>query len=69
MRKNDDSVSSRNLILFRPKSTAQSKIDTEHPLNAVLAQNAPGDKIDLKVLRDGKTLTISVTLGTRPDNL
>jgi len=46
-----------------------TKIDTEHPLNAVLAQNAPGDKIDLKVLRDGKTLTISVTLGTRPADL
>jgi S1-C subfamily serine protease len=46
-----------------------TKIDTEHPLNAVLAQNAPGDKVDLKVLRDGKTLTISVTLGTRPANL
>ena len=46
-----------------------TKIDTEHPLNAVLAQNAPGDKIDLKVLRDGKTLTLSVTLGTRPADL
>jgi S1-C subfamily serine protease len=44
-------------------------IDKEHPLNAVLAQNAPGDKVDLKVLRDGKTLTLSVTLGTRPANL
>jgi S1-C subfamily serine protease len=44
-------------------------IDTEHPLNAVLAQNAPGDTVDLKVLRDGKTLTIPVTLGTRPANL
>jgi S1-C subfamily serine protease len=44
-------------------------IDTEHPLNAVLAQNAPGDTVELKVLRDGQTLTISVTLGTRPANL
>jgi S1-C subfamily serine protease len=44
-------------------------IDTEHPLNAVLAQNAPGDKVDVKVLRDGKTLTIAVTLGTRPAGL
>ena len=44
-------------------------IDTEHPLNAVLAQNAPGDTIDLKVLRDGQTLTIKVTLGTRPAGL
>jgi serine protease Do len=46
-----------------------TQIDTEHPLNAVLAQNAPGDTIELKVLRDGKTVTISVTLGTRPANL
>ena len=44
-------------------------IDTEHPLNAVLAQNAPGDTVDLKILRAGQTLTISVTLGTRPPNL
>jgi S1-C subfamily serine protease len=44
-------------------------IDTEHPLNAVLAQNAPGDTVQLKVLRDGTTITIPVTLGTRPANL
>jgi S1-C subfamily serine protease len=44
-------------------------IDTEHPLNAVLAQNAPGDTVDVKVLRNGQTLTIPVTLGTRPDGL
>ena len=46
-----------------------TKIDTEHPLNAVLAQNAPGDTVELKVLRDGKTLTIPVKLGTRPAGL
>jgi S1-C subfamily serine protease len=46
-----------------------TKIDTEHPLNAVLAQSAPGDTVDLKVLRDGQTLTIPVTLGTRPPDL
>jgi S1-C subfamily serine protease len=44
-------------------------IDTEHPLNAVLAQNAPGDTVQLKVLRDGETLTIPVKLGTRPAGL
>ena len=44
-------------------------IDTEHPLNAVLSQSAPGDTVHLKVLRAGKTLTIDVTLGVRPANL
>jgi S1-C subfamily serine protease len=43
-------------------------IDTEHPLNAVLAQSGPGDTITLSVLRGGQTLTIDVTLGVRPAN-
>ena len=44
-------------------------IDTLHPLDAVLAQSSPGDKMTLTVLRDGKTLTIQVTLGVRPAGL
>jgi serine protease Do len=44
-------------------------IDTLHPLDAVLSQYSPNDTIDLTVLRDGKTITIPVTLGVRPDNL
>jgi S1-C subfamily serine protease len=44
-------------------------IDQEHPLDALLVQFAPGDVVHLKVLRDGTTQSIDVTLGTRPANL
>jgi 2-alkenal reductase len=38
------------------------------PLEYLLVQHAPGDKITLTVLRDGTTTDIVVTLGTRPAN-
>ena len=44
-------------------------IDTEHPLDAVLAGYAPGQTVHLDVLRGTSTLTIAVTLGTRPPGL
>ena len=44
-------------------------IDEEHPLDATLAQFSPGDTVDVKVLRDGQTVTVQVTLGTRPAGL
>ncbi len=44
-------------------------IDQEHPLDAALAQFAPGDTVKVDVLRDGKTVTLDVTLGTRPAGL
>ncbi len=44
-------------------------IDAEHPLDALLVQFAPGDVVKLQILRDGKVITIDVTLGTRPANL
>ena len=44
-------------------------IDTEHPLDAVLAGYAPGQTIHLSILRGTTTLTIAVTLGTRPAGL
>jgi S1-C subfamily serine protease len=44
-------------------------IDQEHPLDAVLAEFAPGQAIDVHVLRDGSPLVIQVTLGTRPADL
>ena len=43
----------------------QTKIDTEHPLDAVLAQNAPGDTIQLSILRGGQPSTVDVTLAVR----
>jgi serine protease Do len=44
-------------------------IDQEHPLDAVLVQFAPEDEVVLDVLRDGASVQITVTLGTRPANL
>jgi serine protease Do len=44
-------------------------IDEEHPLDATLAQFSPGDTVDVKILRDGATITVQVTLGTRPAGL
>ena len=45
------------------------QIDQEHPLDALLVQFQPDDTVTLEVLRDGKQLTVTVTLGTRPGNL
>ena len=44
-------------------------IDATHPLDALLTQFAPGDKITLDVLRAGAHETLTVTLGTRPKDL
>jgi S1-C subfamily serine protease len=44
-------------------------IDSEHPLDSVLRQFSPNQTIPVELLRDGKTVTVQVTLGTRPGNL
>jgi S1-C subfamily serine protease len=44
-------------------------VDAEHPLDAMLTSYAPGQTVKLTILRDGKQLDVSVTLGTRPDHL
>ena len=44
-------------------------LDDEHPLDATLSQYSPGDVVQVTVLRGGQTITLSVTLGTRPANL
>jgi S1-C subfamily serine protease len=44
-------------------------IDEEHPLDATLAQFSPGDTVTVVVLRDGKDVTLKVTLATRPAGL
>jgi S1-C subfamily serine protease len=41
-------------------------LDATHPLDLVMSQHAPGDKVSLTVLRNGQTTTVTVTLGTRP---
>jgi len=44
-------------------------VDSEHPLDALLTSYAPGQSVRLTILRDGKQMDVSVTLGTRPGNL
>ena len=44
-------------------------VDGEHPLDATLSQYAPDDTVSLEVLRDGQTITLQLTLGTRPADL
>jgi S1-C subfamily serine protease len=44
-------------------------IDTLHPLDAILSHYSPGDTITLTILRGGQTITVKVTLGTRPPGL
>ncbi|MDH5243057.1 MAG: trypsin-like peptidase domain-containing protein [Chloroflexota bacterium] len=44
-------------------------IDTDHPLDAVLSQFAPGDTVSVEILRAGQPVTLTLTLGTRPADL
>lgn len=43
-----------------------TKIDATHSLISQLNKHKPGDSVKLAVLRDGKTLSVNVTLGTLP---
>jgi S1-C subfamily serine protease len=45
------------------------QITSTSPLDDILTQYAPGKTVALEVLRDGKTITLTLTLGTRPANL
>ena len=45
------------------------EIDAEHPLDLVLAGFAPGQTVDLSINRGAGTITLSITLGTRPADL
>jgi S1-C subfamily serine protease len=42
-------------------------VATRKELLGDLETYEPGDKVKVEVLRDGKTLTVSVQLGVRPD--
>ena len=44
-------------------------LDATRPLDLAMSQLSPGQTATLTVLRDGQTLTIPVTLGTRPADL
>jgi S1-C subfamily serine protease len=41
-------------------------VDAEHDLSTRILPHVPGDTVSLSVVRDGRTLNISVTLGTLP---
>ncbi len=41
-------------------------IDAEHPLDAVLTSFAPGQTIEVTILRGSDEMEVSITLGTRP---
>jgi membrane-associated protease RseP (regulator of RpoE activity) len=43
-------------------------LDATHRLDQVLGGYAAGDTVHMDVLRDGRHVTVSVTLGTRPAN-
>jgi serine protease Do len=44
-------------------------IDSEHPLDLVLASFAPGQTVELEIVRGSQTITVTLTLGTRPSDL
>ncbi len=44
-------------------------IDTEHPLDSVLTQFAPGRTVTVGLVRNGQKQEVQVTLGTRPADL
>src|SRR5262249_39066913 len=41
-------------------------LDQQHPPDLVMSHLAPGQKASLTVLRNGQTINLEVTLGTRP---
>lgn len=49
-------------------AVAGTTIDANHSFASLIAARKPGDKIDLTVNRAGQVMTISVTLGTAPQN-
>ena len=47
---------------------AGTAVDQKHSLTSLLGKFQPGDKVSLSVLREGKTLSVDVTLGTAPSS-
>jgi S1-C subfamily serine protease len=40
----------------------------ENDLSRLIATHQPGDEVTLKIIRDGETMNVDVTLGVRPDS-
>jgi serine protease Do len=51
------------------RSVDGKKVDSEGALTFMVASAAPGSKVSLGILRDGRQMTVDVTLGTRPEHL
>jgi serine protease Do len=45
------------------------RVDSKDALTFMVASSAPGSEVSLGILRDGKPMTVKVTLGTRPEHL
>jgi S1-C subfamily serine protease len=48
-------------------SVEGQRVDGAHALDDILSQYKPDDEVQMEVLRDGRTMQVTVTLGTRPD--
>jgi S1-C subfamily serine protease len=46
-----------------------TSLDATHTLDLLLGQRTPGQQVILSVLRNGKTSSVTVTLGTRPQSV
>ena len=42
------------------------KLVAENDLSRLVASYDPGDEVTLEIIRDGKTMNVDVTLGSRP---
>ncbi len=45
------------------------KLDQQNSLEYLLSKHRVGDKVNLKILRDGKEMAVTAILGERPENL
>jgi serine protease Do len=48
-------------------SVEGQRVDGAHALDDILSQYKPGDTVEMEVLREGRTMQVTVTLGTRPE--
>ncbi|MCU0587663.1 MAG: PDZ domain-containing protein, partial [Syntrophobacteraceae bacterium] len=49
-------------------SVAGKEMATAHALTSTVASMEPGSKVDIQILRDGKSMALSVTIGTMPQD-
>ena len=45
-----------------------AKVDSVDDVASTVRKHAPGDQIDVVIVRDGKQQTVTVTLGERPQD-